>query len=81
MTCTTCGTHVRAGEFHPYVFCVLREARVDPWLAILEVNEMLGLDVTHWPADPPLIKDLEKAPLGRVAVASGPLLEDSGTEA
>jgi hypothetical protein len=60
-TCQTCGMLLDdAGEFHPYVFCVLKRAGRDPWDGLLWVNEQLGVDVTHWPKRPPLVRTLRK---------------------
>lgn len=58
--CKTCGMVTRdPGEFHPHVFCMwVKAGRNDPWGDLLDVNRMLGVDVTHWPKQPPLIKNI-----------------------
>jgi hypothetical protein len=43
-----------AGEFHPYVFCVLKKAGRDPWADLVWMNTQLGIDTTHWPKRPPV---------------------------
>ena len=58
-TCQECGMLLDdAAEFHPYMFCVLKQAGRDPWADVLWLNERLGVDVTHWPKRPPLIRNL-----------------------
>lgn len=45
-----------AGEFHPYVFCVLFKAGRDPWEDIRFVADRLGLG--ELPKRPPLVRHL-----------------------
>lgn len=58
-TCQSCGMLLdNAGEFHPHAFCMWKQAGLDPWQALLWVNEKLGVDVAHWPKRPPLVRSL-----------------------
>jgi hypothetical protein len=59
-TCQECGMLLdQAGEFHPYVFCVLKKAGRDPWEDIVWVNERLALvKPGEMPIRPPLVRDL-----------------------
>jgi hypothetical protein len=62
--CTTCGMLLDDPcEFHPYAFCVLKKAGLDPWTTFGWVNAQLG--DTAWPERPPLVRDL-----GRERVAA-----------
>lgn len=47
-----------AAEFHPHAFCVWKKAGQDPWELLLSLNRRLGIDTTHWPKRPPLVRDL-----------------------
>ena len=43
--CSECNmTLWDAGEYHPYAFCVLRKAGLDPWQQIRVIAGQLGLD-------------------------------------
>ena len=58
--CQQCGMLLDdPGEFHPYVFCVLKKAGRDPWQETRLLVRNLGLG--ELPQRPPLIRDL---PLG-----------------
>jgi hypothetical protein len=58
--CATCGYVCReAGEFHPYVFCVLVKAGQDPWERTQELRRVLR-DVGPRAAHPPLVRDLPR---------------------
>jgi hypothetical protein len=60
--CTTCGYVCHeAGEFHPYVFCVLVMAGQDPWKRTQELRRVLK-DVGLRAAHPPLVRDLMMEP-------------------
>lgn len=66
-TCTECG-HVcdDAGEFHPYLFCLLKRAGCpDPWREFRWAVERLGVAL---PSRPPLVRNL---PLFPPSPASG----------
>jgi hypothetical protein len=57
MACSDCGMATAdPGEFHPFLFCVLKKAGRDPWEDIRFVVERLGLG--ELPKRPPLIRDL-----------------------
>lgn len=57
-TCTQCGMLLdRAGEFHPYLFCILKKAGRDPWTEVRRLNDQLGL-VKELPDRPPLVREL-----------------------
>jgi hypothetical protein len=63
-TCQTCGMLLDdVGEFHPFVFCVLKKAGRDPWADILWVTEQLGIG-GDLPAKPPLVRTLNTGPPG-----------------
>lgn len=47
-------------EFHPYVFCVLKKAGRDPWKDFVDTCRLAGLDVSAWPARPPLARDVKR---------------------
>lgn len=58
-TCTECGMVLNhEGEFHPYIFCVLKKAGRDPWADLVWLNAKLGIEL---PAQPPLVRDLPKS--------------------
>lgn len=58
-TCQSCGMLLdREGEFHPHSFCIWKKAGHDPWEMLARTVDMLGVDVTHWPKRPPLVRDL-----------------------
>jgi hypothetical protein len=41
-TCTECGMVLKdAGEFHPYTFCVLKKAGLDPWREMVRAHPEL----------------------------------------
>jgi hypothetical protein len=43
-SCQTCGYRTASGpaEFHPYSFCVLVKAGLDPWATVAGLAEDLG---------------------------------------
>jgi hypothetical protein len=49
-----------AGEFHPAAFCLLKQAGRDPWDELRWLNRKLGIDTTHWPKRPPLVRNLKQ---------------------
>ena len=52
--CAECGAALRrAGEFHPYSFCVLKKAGLDPWHEVRVIAGQLQLGDPG--ARPPLI--------------------------
>lgn len=56
-TCQECGMLLDdAGEYHPYVFCVLRKAGRDPWQEIRTVA--LQLQLGDPGERPPLIREI-----------------------
>ncbi len=56
-TCQTCGMLLDdAGEYHPYVFCVLKKARRDPWHEVRMIAEQLQLGDPG--EKPPLVRRL-----------------------
>lgn len=56
-TCQTCGMLLDdAGEYHPFVFCVLKRAGRDPWQEIRTVA--LQLQLGDPGEKPPLIREL-----------------------
>lgn len=56
--CATCGMVLDdPGEFHPYLFCVLKEAGRDPWSDFKWAVEQLGFDL---PDEAPLVKDRQR---------------------
>jgi hypothetical protein len=58
-TCQTCGMLLDdPGEFHPFAFCIWKRAGQPPWETLVAINSRLGIDVTHWPTKPPLVRDL-----------------------
>jgi len=55
--CALCG-HLcdREAEFHPYLFCVLKQAGIhDPWEAFRQASAHLGYEL---PVKPPLVRNL-----------------------
>jgi hypothetical protein len=57
-TCQTCGMLLDdAGEYHPYVFCVLKKAGQDPWGSVRLITAQLQLK-PDLPAKPPLVREL-----------------------
>jgi hypothetical protein len=57
-TCQTCGMLLDdAGEYHPYIFCVLKKAGHDPWQDVRLIAAQLGLK-PDLPERPPLIREL-----------------------
>jgi hypothetical protein len=69
--CDQCGMLLDdAGEFHPYVFCLLKKAHRDPWQELTWIVERLGGSL---PEKPPLVRDLPHRPAIR-------LLETAVTE-
>lgn len=58
--CTECNALLRQpGEYHPYEFCVLYKAGLDPWEAVQRINKHLGLvPPDAMPTRPPLTRDL-----------------------
>jgi hypothetical protein len=59
MICQSCGYRTTdVGEFHPFAFCALVRAGLDPWETLRRVNERLGMDVSAWPPQPPLVRHL-----------------------
>lgn len=59
-TCAQCGMVCdQEGEFHPYLFCLLKKEGRDPWAEVLHLNEQLGLvKPDEMPRRPPLVRDL-----------------------
>lgn len=56
-TCQECGMLLDdAGEYHPYVFCVLKKAGRDPWQEIRTVALQLRLGDPG--EKPPLIREI-----------------------
>ena len=55
--CTECGHVGVEGEFHPFLFCMLKKQRIiDPWATYREsVKMLLGVDL---PSQPPMVRDL-----------------------
>ena len=45
-----------AGEFHPYMFCVLKKAGREPWRDLSDTMRHLGVEL---PASPPLVRHLD----------------------
>lgn len=41
--CATCGAMCAPGEFHPYAFCALVRAGLNPWDTIRTITGQLGL--------------------------------------
>jgi hypothetical protein len=67
-TCQQCGMLCdRAGEFHSHLFCILKKAGRDPWQETLWLLEGLGIDITHWPKSPPLVRDIRPHKANAVA--------------
>ena len=61
MSCPDCGYATRdVGEFHPHAFCVWYKAGLDPWETLMWLNVGLGVDMKHWPKQPPLVRDLRQ---------------------
>lgn len=56
--CPDCGMATNVGEFHPHGFCIWKKAGQDPWELLKWINSSLGIDVKHWPSQPPLVRDL-----------------------
>jgi hypothetical protein len=55
--CAQCGMLCdHAGEFHPYMFCVLKRAGLDPWSHFS--GAMHALTGAYLPERPPLVRDL-----------------------
>jgi hypothetical protein len=48
-----------AGEFHPYMFCILKKSGRDPWAEFKWCAERLGLGPL--PKKPPLVLNLKDA--------------------
>ena len=42
-TCAECGATISPGEYHPYAFCVLHKAGLDPWQEIRLIAAQLQL--------------------------------------
>jgi hypothetical protein len=60
--CTECGMSlVRAGEYHPYAFCVLRKAGLDPWAQLRTMAMQVGLGDPGGRA--PLVTETAERPL------------------
>lgn len=56
-TCQTCGMLLDdAGEYHPFVFCVLKKAGRDPWQEIRTVA--LQLQLADPGERPPLVREI-----------------------
>lgn len=59
-TCQTCGAWVReGGEYHPYVFCILKKAGHDPWECAREFVRDLGPFIDR--DQPPLVAEINAA--------------------
>ncbi len=57
-TCQTCGMLLDdAGEYHPFVFCLLKKSGRDPWQEIRLVAAQLRLK-PDLPERPPLVREL-----------------------
>lgn len=57
-SCATCGMVLDdAGEFHPHLFCLLKQAGRDPWADFKWAVEQLGLEM---PDKPPLVRALSR---------------------
>lgn len=57
-TCQTCGMLLDdAGEYHPYVFCILKKAGQDPWANVRLIAAQLQLS-PPLPEKPPLVRNL-----------------------
>jgi hypothetical protein len=41
--CTECGALVEPGEYHPFAFCVMRKAGLQPWHEVRVIAGQLGL--------------------------------------
>lgn len=59
ITCTDCNTTTRPGEYHPYAFCVLAKAGLDPWREIRLIAAQIGLGDPG--AQPPLVSEVHHA--------------------
>jgi hypothetical protein len=56
-TCQECGMLLdHPGEFHPFLFCMLKKLGKDPWLEFSWAVERLTGEAQ--PAKPPLVRDL-----------------------
>ena len=44
MLCQECGMEIEANEYHPYAFCVLVKAGIDPLTFVLEAYGQLTAD-------------------------------------
>lgn len=54
--CQSCGMLLDdAGEFHPFMFCVLKKAGRDPWMDLRATMHHLGVEL---PKKPPLVRNL-----------------------
>lgn len=42
--CTECGAAVPDGQYHPYAFCVLVKAGLDPWQEIRIIAGQVGMN-------------------------------------
>lgn len=61
--CGECGALLRAeGEYHPYPFCVLQKAGLNPWREVQAIAADLRLGEV--PPSPPLVKHLDLLPRG-----------------
>jgi hypothetical protein len=56
--CVECGMALTRPEYHPYAFCVLKKAGLDPWETVRQINDDLGL-VKELPDHPPLVRDMD----------------------
>jgi hypothetical protein len=63
--CIECGMALNdAGEFHPYAFCMLKKAGLDPWREMVRVHPEL-------PPRAPLISDSSPARLATLTDYAG----------
>lgn len=57
-SCATCGMVLDdGGEFHPYMFCMLKQAGHDPWADFRWAAGQFGLDLPERPA---LVSELRR---------------------
>lgn len=60
--CTTCGMVTdHPGEYHPYAFCVLKRAGLDPWREVRRIAGQLagaGLNMDRLPEHPPRVVEV-----------------------
>lgn len=60
--CSQCGMGLHdSAEYHPYVFCILKDAGQDPWEVVKQINRDLGLVPDDaLPKRPPLVRHLPR---------------------